>query len=234
MEEEIAVRTSDLSKLYKVGRSHVVALNRVNLEIPKGTFVAVVGTSGSGKSTLLNMLAGLEPPSAGTVEVAGYRVDKMGQADLASFRRDHVGFVFQSFNLMQEMTALDNVALPLTFRGMGKAERHKRAARALTILGLGTHLHHRPSQMSGGEQQRVGIARALVTNPEIVFADEPTGNLDSHTAAATLDLFRRLIAHYHQTWIMVTHDRHLASYADVIVSIGDGRITDITHTNHTH
>lgn len=229
---DIAVRTSDLSKIYRVGHSHVVALNRVNLEIPRGTFVAVVGTSGSGKSTFLNMLAGLEPPSAGEVEVAGRRIDRMSQAELATFRRDHVGFVFQSFNLMQEMTAIDNVALSLTFRGMAKAERHKRGAQALSLLGLGTHLLHKPAEMSGGEQQRVGIARAIVTRPDIVFADEPTGNLDSRTAASTLDLFRRLIQRYHQTWIMVTHDRHLADYADVIVSIGDGRITDIAHTQH--
>ncbi len=233
MAADIAVRTLNLSKVYRVGHSRVVALNRVNLEIPRGTFVAVVGTSGSGKSTLLNMLAGLEPPSQGEVHVAGFPVHELNQSELVTFRRDNVGFVFQSFNLLQDMTALDNVALPLTFRGIAKDERRKRAAHALATLGLGNHLNHKPTELSGGEQQRVGIARALVTNPQIVFADEPTGNLDSRIAAATLKLFRRASARYNQTWVMVTHDRHLASYADTIISIGDGRIIDISLANHT-
>ena len=230
--EEAVIRTRDLSKIYQVGDSRVVALNRVNLEFRRGTFTAVVGTSGSGKSTLLNMLGGLERPSAGEVFAAGQPLHTFDENQLVKFRREHVGFIFQSFNLLPQMTALENVALPLSFRGMPKVEREARAKKVLVQLGLGTHMAHRPAQMSGGQQQRVGIARALAVNPQIVFADEPTGNLDSKTAEETLKLFRTVIRHFNQTWIMVTHDRHLASFADTIVSIGDGRITDITHLQH--
>lgn len=226
------MRTKDLSKIYQVGDSPLVALNRVNLEIQQGKFVAVVGTSGSGKSTLLNMLAGLEKPTAGEVWVAGAPLHRFKEEQLVTFRREHVGFVFQSFNLIPSMTALENVAWPLAFRGMGKEERLAKAKARLIQMGLGKHLFHRPNQMSGGQQQRVGIARALVVNPRIVFADEPTGNLDSHTAESTLNLFREVIAHFNQTWIMVTHDNHLATFADVIVRIVDGRIIGIDTTAH--
>lgn len=229
---EFVVRTHDLSKVYQVGDSPLVALNRVNLQVTQGSFVAVVGTSGSGKSTLLNMLAGLEKPTGGQVWVAGQPLHEFNEDQLVTFRREHVGFVFQSFNLIPSMTALENVAWPLAFRGVDKDVRLARARRSLVQMGLGKHMYHRPAQMSGGQQQRVGIARALVVNPRIVFADEPTGNLDSRTAEATLNLFRQVIAHYHQTWIMVTHDSHLASFADIIVRIVDGRIVGIDTTPH--
>ncbi|RLP09574.1 ABC transporter ATP-binding protein [Propionibacterium australiense] len=224
------VETRELSKVYQVGSQPVVALNRVDLSIPEGTFAAVVGTSGSGKSTLLNMIGGLEKPTAGEVWVAGHPLHEFNEEELVSFRREQVGFVFQSFNLIPTMTAVENVAWPLAFQGVAKAERLARAAASLRTVGLGKHLDHRPTQMSGGQQQRVGIARALVVNPRIVFADEPTGNLDSHTAERTLELFRRFIERYHQTWVMVTHDQHLASFADMIIRIGDGCITDIDRT----
>ncbi|RRD49992.1 ABC transporter ATP-binding protein [Arachnia propionica] len=222
----------DLSKVYRVGDSPVVALNRVHLEIPRGTFTAVVGTSGSGKSTLLNMLGGLEKPTAGEIWVDGQPLHSFSESRLVTYRREQVGFIFQSFNLLPQLTAIQNVALPLTFRGMQKERREEIARKVLVTLGLGDHLHHRPTQLSGGQQQRVGIARAMASGPKLVFADEPTGNLDSRTAESTLKLFRRVIQRFHQTWIMVTHDAHLASFADTIVSITDGRITDITHQHH--
>ncbi|AQP52649.1 ABC transporter [Tessaracoccus flavescens] len=224
--------TRDLSKLFRVGSSRIAALNHVNLTVPRGSFTAIVGTSGSGKSTLLNMLAGLERPTAGEIHVAGQPLHRFSEAQLVAYRREQVGFIFQSFNLMPSLTALDNVALPLTFQGMAKARRQARARAVLTQLGLAQHLHHRPSQLSGGQQQRVGIARALAVQPAIVFADEPTGNLDSRTAERTLRLFRTVIARFNQTWIMVTHDQHIASFADTVVSIGDGRITGISHNTH--
>ena len=231
-DSDILVETRDLSKVYKVGDSRVVALNRVNLQIRRGTFTAVVGTSGSGKSTLLNMLGGLEGPTAGEIFVAGQPLHRYNQNELVTYRREQVGFVFQSFNLLPSMTALQNVAMPLMFRGIPRAQREDRARRVLMTMGLGRHLNHKPAQMSGGQQQRVGIARAMAVAPKLVFADEPTGNLDSRTAEETLKLFRRVIQRFGQTWIMVTHDRHLASFADTIVSIGDGRITNIEHLSH--
>ncbi|MDO4718084.1 MAG: ABC transporter ATP-binding protein [Propionibacteriaceae bacterium] len=229
---DLLVETRDLSKVYRVGDSRVVALNRVTLRIPRGSFTAVVGTSGSGKSTLLNMLGGLERPTAGEIYVAGQPLHTFSETELVTYRRNQVGFIFQSFNLMSSMTALQNVALPLSFRGYPKAIRTERARRVLVQLGLERHLHHTPNQLSGGQQQRVGIARALACNPTLVFADEPTGNLDSKTAEQTLRLFRTVIRRFNQTWIMVTHDSHLASFADTIVSIGDGRITGTTHLTH--
>ncbi|WP_331715812.1 ABC transporter ATP-binding protein [Tessaracoccus coleopterorum] len=229
---EPLVVTRDLSKLFRVGSSRIAALNHVNLTVPRGSFTAIVGTSGSGKSTLLNMLAGLERPTAGEIYVAGQPVHAFSESQLVAYRRNQVGFIFQSFNLLPSMTALDNVALPLAFQGMPKARRQARARAVLTQLGLSRHVQHKPSQLSGGQQQRVGIARALAVQPTLVFADEPTGNLDSRTSERTLQLFRSLIQRFHQTWIMVTHDAHIASFADTVVSIGDGRITGITHNNH--
>lgn len=229
---EVLVETRDVSKVFRVGESRVVALNRVDLQIQRGTFTAVVGTSGSGKSTLLNMLGGLEKPTSGEIFVAGQPLHLFSESQLVTYRREQVGFIFQSFNLLESMTALENVALPLSFRGISKPARLARARAVLVQLGLERHLHHKPGQLSGGQQQRVGIARAMAVQPTLVFADEPTGNLDSKTSEETLNLFRAVIRRFGQTWIMVTHDHHLASFADTIVSIGDGRITDITHTEH--
>lgn len=226
------VVTRDLSKLFRVGSSRIAALNHVNLTIPRGSFTAVIGTSGSGKSTLLNMLAGLERPTAGQVFVAGQPLHAFSEAQLVAYRRRQVGFIFQSFNLLPAMTALDNVAMPLSFQGMPKARRRARAKAVLSQLGLAQHVNHKPSQLSGGQQQRVGIARALAVQPSLVFADEPTGNLDSKTSERTLRLFRVLIQRFHQTWVMVTHDPHIASFADTVVSIEDGRITGIQHNVH--
>ncbi|MFV0451170.1 MAG: ABC transporter ATP-binding protein [Propioniciclava sp.] len=228
---DVIVDVRELSKVYQIGTAPpVVALNQVSLRLTRGTFAAVVGTSGSGKSTLLNMLGGLEKPTAGEVWVADQPLHRFNEDQLVTFRRENVGFVFQSFNLISSMTAVENVAFPLVFQGMGKAERLARATITLRQMGLGDHLHHQPTQLSGGQQQRVGIARALVVKPRIVFADEPTGNLDSHTAETTLRLFQQLSRRFHQTWVMVTHDQHLASFADVIIHLRDGRITALDKT----
>ncbi|MFT3888516.1 MAG: ABC transporter ATP-binding protein [Arachnia sp.] len=229
---ETMLETRGLSKVYRVGESRLAALNRVTLAIPRGSFTAVVGTSGSGKSTLLNMLAGLERPTAGEIYVGGKPLHTLNESQLVTYRRDNVGFIFQSFNLMPHLSALQNVALPLSFRGVPKSVRLRRAHVVLNQMGLAKHVNHKPTQLSGGQQQRVGIARALVSQPPVVFADEPTGNLDSRTATATLGLIRTVIKRYQQTWVMVTHDAHLASFADTIVSISDGRISDVTHTEH--
>ena len=174
-EKQTVIRVKNLYKIYRVGENKVRALNGVDFEIKKGEFCAIVGTSGSGKSTLLNMLAGLEKPTKGEIIIAGEHMEQKNENQLVKFRREHIGFIFQSFNLLATMNALENVALPLTFQGMDKQKRLKRADKMLELVGLGKHKKHRPSQMSGGQQQRVGIARALVVRPEIIFADEPTG-----------------------------------------------------------
>ena len=226
------LETRELSKVYRVGDTRLAALNRVSLTIPRGSFTAVVGTSGSGKSTLLYCVSGMDRPTEGTVELEGRDLTSLDDDELSRVRLTRMGFIFQSFNLLPHLTAMQNVALPLSFRGMPKKQRLQRAHAVLTQMGLAKHVNHQPNQLSGGQQQRVGIARALVSRPPLVFADEPTGNLDSRTAVATLELVRTVIARYQQTWVMVTHDAHLASFADTIVSISDGRISDISHTEH--
>ena len=225
MIEAITVR--DLYKLYRVGDSVVRALDGVSFEIHKGEFCAIVGTSGSGKSTLLNMLAGLERPTKGEVVINGSHIEKMREDELVRFRRENVGFIFQSFHLIGTMNALENVALPLMFRGEAPGERLKKANRLLTIVGLDRHKKHMPNQMSGGQQQRVGVARALVSDPDIIFADEPTGNLDSRTSEDVMRLMREVVREQGRTLVMVTHDDHLAEYADRVFHIIDGRIVKI-------
>ena len=205
----------------------------MDFSIYKGEFIAIVGTSGSGKSTLLNMLAGLEKPSSGEIIVAGQHIERMTETELVTFRREHVGFIFQSFNLMPTMNSIENVALPLTFRGMKKDKREKLARAALKLVGLTKTMKHRPTQMSGGQQQRVGVARALVLNPEIIFADEPTGNLDSATSEEVMTLMQLVVKEHRMTLIMVTHDNHLATYADRVFRIIDGRIVSIEENDHS-
>lgn len=226
-EQKVVVEVEDLYKIYKVGTNKVRALNGVSFKVYEGEFCAIVGTSGSGKSTLLNMLAGLEHPTKGQIAIRGKHIEKLNENQLVTFRREHVGFIFQSFNLMGTMNAIENVALPLSFRGVPKKERMKRAERMIKLVGLEKHKKHRPNQMSGGQQQRVGMARALVLNPDIVFADEPTGNLDSVTSAEMMNLMRNVVNKHKKTLVMVTHDNQLASYADRIIHIKDGRITEI-------
>lgn len=224
---EPAIQVKNLYKIFRVGNEKVRALNGVDLTIYKGEFCAIVGTSGSGKSTMLNMLAGLEKPTKGEVIVAGEHLEKMNENQLVRFRREHVGFIFQSFNLLGTMNAIENVALPLTFRGVDKKIREAKAVEMLKLVGLPKHMKHRPNEMSGGQQQRVGVARALVLDPEIIFADEPTGNLDSKTSAEVLGLMRKVVTEKNQTMVMVTHDNHLAGFADRIFHIIDGKIVKI-------
>ena len=224
---EPAIQVKNLYKIFRVGNEKVRALNGVDLTIYKGEFCAIVGTSGSGKSTMLNMLAGLEKPTKGEVIVAGEHLEKMNENQLVKFRREHVGFIFQSFTLLGTMNAIENVALPLTFRGVDKKIREAKAVEMLKLVGLPKHMKHRPNEMSGGQQQRVGVARALVLDPEIIFADEPTGNLDSKTSAEVLGLMRKVVTEKNQTMVMVTHDNHLAGFADRIFHIIDGKIVKI-------
>lgn len=224
---EPAIQVKNLYKIFRVGNEKVRALNGVDLTIYKGEFCAIVGTSGSGKSTMLNMLAGLEKPTKGEVIVAGEHLEKMNENQLVKFRREHVGFIFQSFNLLGTMNAIENVALPLTFRGVDKKVREAKAVEMLKLVGLPKHMKHRPNEMSGGQQQRVGVARALVLDPEIIFADEPTGNLDSKTSEEVLGLMRKVVTEKNQTMVMVTHDNHLAGFADRIFHIIDGKIVKI-------
>ena len=226
-ERKPVIRVKDLYKVYKVGDTKVRALNGVSFDIYRGEFCAIVGASGSGKSTLLNMLAGLEKPTKGEIVIAGEHMETKSENALVAFRRNHIGFIFQSFNLLPTMTAVENIALPLTFQGVDKEKRTKLAKQARKMVGLQKYSHHKPTQMSGGQQQRIGVARALVVNPEIIFADEPTGNLDSKTSEEIMGLMRKVVVENNQTLIMVTHDNHLAEYADRIFHIKDGKILKI-------
>lgn len=225
--ETAVITVKDLYKIYRIGDNRVRALNGVSFTINKGEFCAIVGTSGSGKSTLLNMLAGLEKPTKGEIVIAGEHMETKTENQLVKFRREHIGFIFQSFNLMGTMNAVENVALPLTFQGVSKKERIKRAKKMVHLVGLDKYWDHRPNQMSGGQQQRVGVARALVVKPEIIFADEPTGNLDSNTSQEIMNLMKSVVREQNQTLIMVTHDNYLASFADKIIRIKDGKIVDM-------
>jgi len=227
MQENALIDVRSVKKDYHVGTVTVKALRGVDLKIEEGEICSIIGRSGSGKSTLLNVLAGLEKVTAGEIVIAGKHLERMTQGELILFRQKHVGFIFQSFNLMPYYTALENVALPLSFRGVPRELRMKRAARMLEIVGLETHMKHKPSELSGGQQQRVGIARALVTNPQIVFADEPTGNLDSNTSDEVMRVIIDILREQKKTLIMVTHDPHIADFGDKIIRLLDGHITDI-------
>ena len=211
-------------KVYKLGEERLRALNGVSLGVGKGEFVAIVGTSGSGKSTLLNMLAGLDKPTKGAIVIGGQHIESMSEAELVKFRREHVGFIFQAYDLLPQLDAVENVALPLSFKGVSKRVRTKKAEQMLKQVGLEKYLKHRPNQMSGGQQQRVGIARALVVGPEIIFADEPTGNLDTKTTLEVLHILKDVVHNGGNTLIMVTHDNNLAAFADRRIHIIDGEI----------
>lgn len=222
MDNVIDIR--NLRKVYRMGEEKVIALDSINLQIKKGEICCLLGTSGSGKSTLLNMMAGLEKPTKGEIIINGYHIEKMNEEQITKFRQKHVGFVFQSYNLMNALTALENVALPLEFGGVKKEIRNKRAFEMLKAVGLGDRIKHKPTEMSGGQQQRVSIARAFIGNPEIVFADEPTGNLDTKTTFEIMDLMVNMARGNNQTLIIVTHDVEISSYADKIIYIRDGKI----------
>jgi len=214
----------NVSKVYGEGEARVVALNNVSLEVAEGDFVAIMGPSGSGKSTLLNIVGGLDSLSSGQVILEGRRIDNLDENDLVDIRRDRIAYVFQQYHLLPSLTALENVLLPLVFRG-GDVDI-ERAQELLKKVGLGKRLGHKPSQLSGGEQQRVAIARALVSNPKLVLADEPTGNMDQETGREILDLFQKLNDEGHAI-VMVTHNREIAGRTQEIISLCDGQIVDV-------
>lgn len=221
----------DLRKVYKVGTEKVVALNKIDLTIARGDICCILGTSGSGKSTLLNMMAGLEKPSRGEIIIKGEKINMMSEKRLAIFRQKHIGFIFQSYNLLGALTALENVSMPLIFRKIPKGKRERLAKKYLDMVRLENRYTHKPNQMSGGQQQRVGIARAFVGTPEIIFADEPTGNLDTKTSIEIMSIMWRMAKEQNQTIVIVTHDEEVAVYADSIVHIRDGDIQSIEHRN---
>ena len=219
------ITVSNLRKVYKMGKEKVIALNNINIEIKKGEICCILGTSGSGKSTLLNMLAGLEKPTRGDIIINKSRVNKLSEKKLAVFRQKYIGFVFQSYNLIPTLTAEENVALPLVFRRFRRRARLKSSKEMLRLVGLGDRLKHKPTQMSGGQQQRVGIARAFVARPAVVFADEPTGNLDSKTTIEVIELMLKIARDNNQTLVIVTHNSEIAEYADRIIQLKDGLVT---------
>lgn len=222
------IKIENLKKVYKVGNEKVVALNSINLEIGDGEFCCIVGTSGSGKSTLLNQLAGLEKPSKGSVVIEGKNISQMTEKQLALFRQSTIGFIFQSYNLMPTLTAVENVAFPLMFKGVSKKIREKKARAILKEMQLGERMEHKPTELSGGQQQRVGIARAFVGHPKVIFADEPTGNLDSKTTDQVMDMLIDISQKNGITFVMVTHNPDLASRAQRIVTLKDGNIISDT------
>ena len=220
------LQTTELKKYYGTKPNITKALDGVNLSVEQGEFVAIVGTSGSGKSTLLNQLAGMEKPTKGGVRIGGVPISRLNERQLAEFRQKHLGFVFQSYNLLPNLTAVENVAMPLMFQGMPKNKREAIAKKMLKRVGLGKRMNHYPTQMSGGQQQRVGIARAFAARPQVVFADEPTGNLDSKTKTDVMNMICAFARDLDQTIVLVTHDDNMAQYADRIVTLLDGRIID--------
>lgn len=230
--KEPSISLNGVSKVYTIGNEKLKALDNVSLNIYPGEFTCIIGRSGSGKSTLLNMIAGLEKPTKGQIRIAGKQIERMNEAKLVQFRLNNIGFVFQSFNLFSMHTALDNVAMPLMYKGVDRATRMRLSKKMLMAVGLSTHLHHKPTQMSGGQQQRVGIARALVTRPKILFADEPTGNLDLKTSREILRLIRNICHERNTTLIMVTHDPEMAQFADRVIQLLDGHVLKNEFNEH--
>ncbi len=220
---EPIIRLEDVSRVYDTGKVLVPALVDVDLTIDPGEFVAIIGPSGSGKTTMMNILGCLDRPTGGRYVLDGTPVEELDDDGLAAVRNRSIGFVFQSYNLLPRTSALENVAAPLAYQGVGRRERLARAQAVLEALGLGDRLHHQPTELSGGQQQRVGIARALVAEPALLLADEPTGNLDSHAGAEVIELFRRLHASG-RTIVLITHDPDVAAVAERQVHIRDGRI----------
>ncbi|WP_051923863.1 ABC transporter ATP-binding protein [Bifidobacterium biavatii] len=228
---EVVARAIDLTKTYGDKDSQVVALDHVNVEFMRGQMTAIMGPSGSGKSTLMHCMAGLDKPTGGKVIVEGLEVSAMNQRQLTKLRRDQIGFIFQSFNLVPTLTAEENILLPLQIakRPIDRAWFDK----VVDVVGLRSRLTHRPSQLSGGQQQRVACARAIMARPSVIFADEPTGNLDSHSSREVLGFLKNSVREYGQTIVMVTHDPRAASYADRVLVLADGRITqDLQHPTY--
>ena len=231
-ERKTIIKTVGLKKYYTVGGNTVRALDGVDVSVLQGEFVCIAGRSGSGKSTLLNMLAGLEPPTKGEIIVRGkHHLETMDEELRTKFRRRYIGFVFQNYNNLPQYTALENVALPLAIRGVPEAERTWKARQALSRVGLREHVDHRPSELSGGQQQRVSIARAIITEPSIVLADEPTGNLDSRTGEEVMELLCEIFRERNTTFILSSHDSQMERYTDRTVYFSDGKIE--TENHHT-
>jgi len=219
------VEFQHVSKSYFRGEQEIPVLKDFNLSIPQGRFLAIMGPSGSGKTTILNLVAGLDRPTQGTIHAAGIAVSQQGEADLARWRARHIGFVFQFYNLIPVLTAAENVELPLLLRKLASRERFKHVQAALGLVGLSDRIHHYPRQLSGGQEQRVGIARAIVSDPTILLADEPTGNLDRISAQAIMALLSRLHLELNKTVLMVTHDPHAADYAQEILHFDKGKVS---------
>jgi putative ABC transport system ATP-binding protein len=223
---EAVIQTRELTKEFIRDEFHVVALHDVSLEIHKGEFVALMGPSGSGKSTLLHLIAAMDRPSGGDIRVLGHDLRALSERQIARWRNEHVGFIFQQFNLIPVLTALENVELPLKLTGLKKTERIEHATTALKLVGLGDRLGHFPRQLSGGQEQRVAIARAIVTDPALILADEPTGNLDAASAQEVLTILSRLNQEYGKTIVMVTHDPHAAHFATKVHHLEKGELVE--------
>lgn len=216
------IRCKDITKTFKMGDTEVDILKGVTISIDQGEFVAIVGESGSGKSTFLNVLGGLMSCDTGEMVINDNNIEKLSENGLALFRRENMGFIFQTYNLMPQLSALENVEMPLIFSGVPKKERIERAKEMLERVGLGERMEHKPSELSGGQQQRVSIARALINNPKVILADEPTGNLDSKTTLEILNLLKSLNEKYNMTFVVVTHSHVVYDYADRIIKMEDG------------
>jgi len=224
MTKDIIIKLDNVWKIYKMGEVEVPALKGINLEVKQGGFLAVMGPSGSGKSTAMNMIGVLDMPTRGKIFLKGQDISKMSESDLAQIRGKTIGFIFQQFNLIPTLTALENVALPMIFQNMPKTERVDRATKLLDMVGLGERIKHKPNELSGGQQQRVAIARSLINDPEVVLADEPTGNLDSESGHKVIDFLKDLHKKEKKTIVMVTHDEDIAKTADRLEYLHDGKI----------
>ena len=221
------IETNNLQKHYQVGEVQGPAVDGVNLNIREGEFVCISGRSGSGKSTLLSLLAGLESPTDGEVVILGKHLEQMNEQERGRFRRDHIGFIFQAYNLLPQFSSWENVAVPLEIRGIPLEQRREKAMEALEMVGLRDHAEHRPTELSGGQQQRISIARAIITRPGIVFADEPTGNLDSRTGTEVMSLLTDLFRRWGTTFLVVSHDEDMNRYTDREIRLKDGKIERI-------
>ena len=230
-EKKPIIRVQGLCRGYVMGTEQVIALRNINLTFYEGEICCIFGASGSGKSTLLNLLAGMEKPSKGQVIIDGVDITRLNENEMAAFRQRNIGFVFQSYNLLPMLTAEENVAMPLMFVGMERSKRLRAARAVLRAVGLGDRINHYPTQMSGGQQQRTGIARAFVSRPRIVFADEPTGNLDSKTTTEIMDMMVRFARTYNETLILVTHNPELSDYTDRIITLKDGEVIGDIYTD---
>ena len=221
------IETINLQKHYHIGDNSVLAVDGIDLNVKEGEFVCISGRSGSGKSTLLSLLAGLESPTGGEVRLLGQHLEEMNEQERGRFRRAHIGFIFQAYNLLPQFNAWENVAVPLEIRGIPLQERKEKAMEALEMVGLTDHAEHRPTEMSGGQQQRISIARAIITRPDIVFEDEPTGNLDTRTGTEIMSLLTDLFRRWGTTFLVVSHDEDMHRYTDREIRLKDGKIEKV-------